>query len=183
MDALIIVDPQNDFITGTLPVPGAEEAMHRLAEKIASFPVSDIFVTMDCHPFDHMSFKERGGIWPVHCVKYSDGAAIEPVLMEALRKAEGKTVHFIEKGREADKEEYSAFETTYPELLDRAGQVYVTGLAGDVCVQTSIRDLAKLGLREKLTVVPDAAPSLDGGKILEDTVRELGLKTALLGEL
>ncbi len=31
---LVIVDPQNDFINGALPVPGAEKAMNDLAEYV-----------------------------------------------------------------------------------------------------------------------------------------------------
>lgn len=176
MKALIIVDPQNDFITGTLPVPGAEKAMRDLASSLGEFPVQHIFVTMDCHPFRHMSFEEEGGIWPVHCVKYSGGAAVEPVLMEALRMCGDKTVHFIEKGTLRDREAYSAFEESYPSLLDEADEIFVTGLAGDVCVQTSIKDLVRHGLAGKLTVVQKYCPSLDGGKLLSETAGELGLK-------
>ena len=178
MNALLIVDPQNDFITGSLSVPGALEAMGRLAGLLDKMPVTDIFVTMDCHPFDHMSFKDNGGIWPRHCVKYSEGAALLQPLIVALGQAGGsKGIHFIEKGTERDKEEYSAFETGYPPLFDEAEQIFVTGIAGDVCVKTSITDLARHGLSEKLVVIPDFCPSLDGGRLLEETIRNLNLRT------
>ena len=183
MNALIIVDPQNDFITGSLPVPGAQEAMRALAGTLGAIPADEVFVTADCHPFGHTSFKEEGGIWPVHCVKYSEGAAIEPVLLEALRTAKDKATRFLEKATAVDKDEYSAFETGYPKSLDEAETIFVAGLAGDVCVQTSIRDLAKHGLKDKITVITDAAPSLDGGARLGETIRELGLKKTTLKSL
>ena len=38
---LLIVDPQNDFITGTLPVEGAEERMKKLSKYPKEF-IEDI---------------------------------------------------------------------------------------------------------------------------------------------
>lgn len=177
--ALLIVDPQNDFITGTLPVPGAKEAMHLLADRIEELAPAYIFVTMDCHPLRHCSFQEEGGKWPRHCIKYSEGAAIEPKLMQALLNASdsGVDVRFIEKATDRKKDEYSAFEKRYPEIFDLTDEIMVAGLAGDVCVRTTITDLAKHGLASKLTVMPDASPSLDGGAILSETIKEINLKT------
>lgn len=60
--------------------------------------------------------------------------------------------------------------------MDEADEIFVTGLAGDVCVQTSIKDLVRHGLAGKLTVVQKYCPSLDGGKLLSETAGELGLK-------
>lgn len=177
MNALIIVDPQVDFVSGTLPVDRASEAMLTLSESLRHAPVDHIFVTMDCHPTDHMSFKENGGLWPVHCVKYSTGAAIDPTLMDTLlRLSHQIELHFIEKGTKTDQEEYSAFEKGYPSLLDEAEKVYICGIAGDVCVQNSIRDLAAHGLAEKLILLEDAAPSLDDGSTLAGVTRELGIR-------
>ena len=75
---LLIVDPQIDFITGTLPVAGAAEAMDALAkyvkEKGNEYNVK--IVTADWHPYHHSSFADEGGMWPRHCVQHSVGAAI-----------------------------------------------------------------------------------------------------------
>ena len=63
---LLIVDPQIDFITGTLPVAGAAEAMDALAkyvkEKGNEYTVK--IVTADWHPYHHSSFADEGGMWP-----------------------------------------------------------------------------------------------------------------------
>ncbi len=60
---LLIVDPQIDFITGTLPVAGAAEAMDALAkyvkEKGNEYTVK--IVTADWHPYHHSSFADEGG--------------------------------------------------------------------------------------------------------------------------
>lgn len=65
---LLIVDPQIDFITGSLPVPGAEDAMNALALYLQEYGhlYGHIFITCDRHHLSHSSFKEYGGKWPPH---------------------------------------------------------------------------------------------------------------------
>ena len=84
--ALLVVDPQIDFITGSLPVPGAEQAMDKLAEYIKEngAEYTHVIVTADRHPLTHCSFTQNGGEWPRHCVADSVGAAIWPAIMETL---------------------------------------------------------------------------------------------------
>lgn len=181
MKTLLIIDPQNDFVTGTLPVPGAVEQLEQLAKTLPHIPVHDIVLTMDCHPLGHSSFAPNGGPWPVHCVKYSEGAAILPCLFDALSTiGDPSRIHFIEKGKEINKDEYSAFEVHCPEVLKEAEEIYVCGVAGDVCVHTSISDLIRLGLKDKLTIITDASPSLDGGNKLNELIRHEALRACTL---
>ena len=58
-----------------------------------------IVVTMDQHPADHCSFDVSGGPWPIHCVRYTTGAALYPPLADAImdRKRQGQNVLFIPK--------------------------------------------------------------------------------------
>lgn len=179
MKILVIVDPQNDFITGSLPVQDAARAMDALAERLPQLQLDQIFVTMDCHPIKHMSFVAQGGPWPPHCMKYSEGAAIWEPLFEALSNHPAE-VHFIEKGTLLDKEEYSAFETVYPDAFDEADSIYLCGIAGNVCVLNSLKDLAHHGLGQKIWVVKDASPSLDDGSALNDMIKETGVGVTTL---
>lgn len=66
-NALIIIDPQNDFVKGSLAVPGAEEAMNNIIKFIEDHKqdLGYIAVTLDWHPLSHCSFKEFGGTWPI----------------------------------------------------------------------------------------------------------------------
>lgn len=141
---LLIVDPQNDFITGTLPVPQAEEAMHRLTSWILEHRglYTRIVVTMDQHPIGHSSFVEQGGLWPQHCVCYTEGAAIYPSVFEAILSVQ-KPIDFIEKGVELDRDEYSAFASQISPSLLEAEHIYLAGLAGDYCVRATEMDLLK----------------------------------------
>lgn len=60
---LLIIDPQVDFISGSLPVPGAEKAMYKLARWIETNPrtFDDIVVTLDSHLPGHVSFISSWG--------------------------------------------------------------------------------------------------------------------------
>ena len=59
---LLIVDPQVDFITGTLPVGGAAEAMDALATYVKEHGDEYIvkIATSDWHPYHHCSFADDG---------------------------------------------------------------------------------------------------------------------------
>lgn len=145
---LLIVDPQNDFITGALPVPGAEGAMNRLVfwMKDNSARYDDIVVTMDQHPHNHCSFASQGGLWPPHCIRYTDGAAIYPALhTEILYQVQqmGKRLHYIEKATTVERDAYSAFELELDEVLLSSDRIYLCGLAGDYCVAATHRDLLR----------------------------------------
>lgn len=149
---LLIVDPQNDFINGSLPVPGAEEAMDALAWYIRNtdgqYAVK--VVTCDCHPSDHMSFVDNGGQWPPHCVCRTVGVEIWPPVKSALDDTSGP-VMVLCKGDNADVEEYSILAnessaSTIDAIVKSYGitNVDVCGLAGDVCVAATIADVRRL---------------------------------------
>ena len=56
---LLIIDPQNDFINGSLPVKNADDCMYKLSEFILdkADKIDDIVVTLDSHQPGHVSFK------------------------------------------------------------------------------------------------------------------------------
>ena len=49
----------------------------------------------------------------------------------------------------------------------------VCGIAGDVCVLDTLKDLVAAGYKKKLHVLTDFCPSLDGGKALRKYLKEL----------
>lgn len=166
MNVLLIVDPQIDFISGSLAVESGASAMDWLAayteEHIAE--IDHIVITMDQHPIGHCSFAAAGGPWPPHCVRYSQGAAIYPPLFDTLLrvKEQVKSILFIEKATTIEKDSYSAFEQEVPELLREADTIYVAGIAGDFCVKSSVEDLQKHGLKEKIVMLPKGIAYING---------------------
>ncbi len=162
MKTLLIIDPQIDFISGSLAVEGATEAMDKLVLWLESHQedYDNILLTMDFHPYNHCSFAQQGGLWPSHCVQYSVGASFYPKLLEAIhRQAQlGKGFAVIRKGEQEDKEEYSAFKNAIPKELLDAEHIYMAGIAGDYCVKESYEDLVKTIPAQRIEKLEECIP-------------------------
>ena len=189
---LLCIDCQNDFLEGgKLAVKGAKGIMDDLTRYVEKYGKNykNIVFTMDQHPIKHCSFKENGGEWPMHCVQYSEGAAIyEPLLNAAINASKEATdlnISFIEKGRSPIKEEYSAFDESnknnkvqFFNIVDFRGikQIDVVGVAAEFCVLNSLKDLLKMGMGNKLNVMEEFIPAIGDGAVLQKFVEENNLK-------
>ncbi len=149
-DALVVVDVQVDFCPGgALPVPEGDAVVPVLNGWIARFVEAGlpIFASRDWHPPQHVSFRERGGPWPPHCVQNSPGAAFHPEL-----KLPRETV-VLSKGTDPDRDAYSAFDGTgLAQRLRQRGirRVTVGGLALDYCVRATVLDALREGFAVRL---------------------------------
>ena len=165
MNALIIVDIQNDFLPGgALAVPKGDEVVP-VANRVT--PKFDLVVaTQDWHPADHGSFaanhhgKRVGDVieldgleqilWPVHCVQGTSGAAF------AARLDTSRITRVFQQGTDPAIDSYSGFfdngrrqATGLGDYLKEQGvrDVYVLGLATDYCVKFTTLDAADLGFQ------------------------------------
>ncbi|NJE05874.1 nicotinamidase [Thermococcus sp. M36] len=147
-EALIVVDMQRDFMPGgALPVPDGDRIITRCNHYIEEFRRRGalIVATRDWHPPNHISFNERGGPWPAHCVQGTKGA-------EFVVELPADAV-IISKAAEPDKEAYSGFEgTDLAEILKKNGvkRVYVCGVATEYCVRATSLDAVKHGFETYL---------------------------------
>lgn len=180
---LVVVDYQYDFANpnGALYVNGGEKLQDKILKIIPNF--DGVIFTQDWHPLDHCSFKENGGIWPVHCVANTIGAGI-PVEMFKVAK---DYVLFL-KGEFSDSEEYGAFDPTkdailfseaygsmfYDEPYENSclDSVVVCGIAGDYCVLETLKNIVNEVGSEKVLVYLDGIVSIDGGTSLNTYIKE-----------
>lgn len=152
--ALIVVDVQNDFCPGgALAVPEGDQVVPVVNALARAFARRGrpVVATQDWHPADHVSFRERGGPWPPHCVQGTPGADLHPELRRE------PITHVVRKAYRPDQEAYSGFQGTgLAELLRGLGveEVYVCGVATDYCVNATALDAARAGFRT--AVVEDA---------------------------
>ena len=170
MNALIIVDLQNDFLPGgALPVPHGDEVIPLANELQRRFDL--VLATQDWHPPNHGSFaanhpgKKPGDrimldgieqiLWPVHCVQNTFGAEFAPAFDT------NRIAHVFHKGVERNIDSYSTFfdnahrrETGLADYLKKRSikNIYLMGLALDYCVKYSVLDARHLGLNTHVIV-------------------------------
>ncbi len=169
--ALIVVDVQNDFAdpSGGLSVAGGDAIVPPLNREIEAARAQGALVvyTQDWHPESTPHFAKDGGVWPVHCVQDTWGAAFHPELL-----VEGPIVRKGSNGEDG----YSGFTMRDPTsgatlpteleavLRDRGiERVRVAGLATDYCVKATALDAAALGFRTSLATHVIAAVDLEAG--------------------
>lgn len=185
MNALIIVDLQNDFCPGgALPVPRGDEIVDVVNRIQRCFDL--VVATQDWHPANHGSFatnypgKNPGDVieladlpqilWPVHCVQGTPGAELHPrldrsAIARVFRKGDDPTIDsysgFFDNGRRKS--------TGLGEYLKELAveDVYVCGLATDYCVKATAMDAVGLGFTTYL--VEDACR---GVNLSADDVRQ-----------
>ena len=69
---LIVVDMQEDFITGTLGSAQAREVLPKVAEKVKNFE-GEIIFTMDTHGEDYLDTQEGKNLPVAHCLENTPG--------------------------------------------------------------------------------------------------------------
>ena len=185
MITLVIVDCQNDFITGTMTVKGAKNSVEEIKKFIKNHKkeIDKIIFTVDWHPYNHMSFKRNGGLWPSHCVQYTPGACIEPKLLKFVQSMD-INYEVSQKGEIEEVEQYGAF-SEIEFVQDALGSRYyfdsiviadanttfvVCGIAGDYCVKSTIENMLAGEITPK--VFCPGIVSIDGGKIFSEFVKE-----------
>jgi nicotinamidase/pyrazinamidase len=173
--ALVLVDIQNDFCPGgALAVAGGDQIVEVVNRLIPQFRL--VISTQDWHPRNHISFKERGGPWPPHCVQNTPGAELHPALdTESIQ-------YYFRKASMPDRDAYSEFEgvdangRTLDDMLRslKVKRLYVCGLATDYCVRATVLDGLKNGY--EVYAITDAMRAVnvnpdDGQKALEEMAR------------
>ena len=141
MNALIVVDMQNDFNDfGKIQNIGSI----KMSENIKNFINKldrrkwKIIFSKDWHPFNHISFQ----YWPHHCIKNTLGANYMDELKDIKKDYE------IKKGTRKKKESFSCFKknkknkSKLNEYLksNNIENVYICGLIKEICVLESAKD-------------------------------------------
>lgn len=118
MKYLIVVDMQNDFITGTLGSKLAEAIVPNVVEKVKNFEGKIVF-TRDTHFIDYMQTQEGKKLPVEHCIKDTDGWQVcdelKPYVSEVVDKITFGSVDL-------------------PQLIKDADEIELCGLCTDICV-------------------------------------------------
>ena len=168
MNALILVDLQNDFMPGGALAVAEGDRVVAVANRL--IPHFDwVVATQDWHPAGHKSFAsghkgknigeliELDGLpqvlWPDHCVQGTRGAMLHKELDT------DRIQHIVQKGTDLQIDSYSGFfdnghrkSTGLSKILKKHGMtgVAVMGLATDYCVKFTALDAVELGMNTYL---------------------------------
>ena len=122
MKYLVIIDAQNDFITGSLGTPEAKSKIRPLAEYIKNFDGELIF-TADTHGNKYASSLEGKKLPVPHCVIHTNGWKINSLIKNA---AKNKNWTLITKNK------FGTIKIQKP--IKNPEEIYIAGFCTDICV-------------------------------------------------
>ena len=186
---LFIVDPQHDFIDGSLAVPNADKAMNALAEYIIANKdnYDAVAVSLDWHPKNHCSFigttlteadTKVKPSWPPHCQMFSKGAAAWQPILDALSDID---TYMLTKGSELIKDAYSLFQDmdsnlSFRNIMDdfSINEVHFCGIVREVCVMNTMKDFIRIFPNVKTKVLMQFTPEFneEGAKQFDEFLAE-----------
>lgn len=174
--ALIIVDLQNDFISGSLKVKNYSDMTQRINDLQKKFEF--VILTKDNHPFDHISFttsiiiendldldiitKKYLKSFPPHCIQNTWGNELDKELVIK------ENAFVVMKGENKYKEEFSGFSNENLNsflIKNDVKNVFVCGLVYEFCVGSTCIDSKLLGYNTYL--VKDLTISLNENKDID----------------
>ena len=126
---LIVVDYQNDFVTGALGFPGAVALEDRIAEKIRHYRASgdDVMFTFDTHTSQYLLSQEGRKLPVPHCIGGTEG-----------HKLYGKV------GQSADTEDWCFMKYTFGSdamydflKQNRYASIELVGVVTNICVMAN----------------------------------------------
>ena len=125
---LVVVDMQNDFITGPLGTPEARAIVPRVKEVIASEDWDRIFYLEDTHSNSYLGTQEGRKLPVKHCMMYTEGWQVPRDIKFAHPNVEPTSIMKFGFGskyllNEIDDEPYA--------------EIALIGLCTDICVITN----------------------------------------------
>lgn len=144
--ALLIIDVQNDFVSGSL---GSEYAQNtvvpNVVKLIEEFPTKNIYATLDTHLWNYAETQEGKKLPVEHCIAGTWGNQL------------------VDEIKDKIPEEHQIFKYTFganPEELKRLlrdySEIHVCGLCTDICVVSNALILKALFKEKKIIIHENA---------------------------
>lgn len=144
---LVVVDIQNDFVSGALGTKEAAAIIDNAAKFIKEFN-GEIFVTYDTHFEDYLNSSEGKKLPVIHCVKNTKGWQLNEKIEEALKVKDYTAI---------EKLTFGSIELP-KRIKEKAGEddfdITLIGLCTDICVVSNALIL-KASFYEKEVLVKE----------------------------
>ena len=154
---LIIVDMQNDFISGSLANPAAEAIVEPLCYYIKQFKGS-IICTRDTHDMNYLNTPEGKKLPVEHCIKDTAGWCVDARIQKALRD---RDVCFVNKPTFGSLEWLNGYNSHLGKC-----DIYLCGTCTDICVVSNALILKAAYPTAIIYVLPDLCAGLTKEKHL-----------------
>jgi nicotinamidase-related amidase len=125
MKVLLVIDMQNDFISGALGSPEAQAIVERVAAKIKDFD-GQVWATRDTHEENYLSTAEGRKLPVAHCIRGTAGHEIHPEIQKLL------TTPPIDKKTFGSTELGELLVSLHQE--ERIESITLVGVCTDICV-------------------------------------------------
>lgn len=125
---LIIIDMQNDFVTGSLGTPEAVTIVDRIKNKIENEfdDLDGVFFTRDTHGYDYFNTQEGKKLLIKHCIFETAGWTIVDKLIEPFLTHKNIFIKTINKNK------FGTFE--WEKYIKYPSEIEICGVCTDICV-------------------------------------------------
>ena len=146
---LVVVDMQNDFITGVLGTEEAKVITPKVAQYIRDHADKDtvLFFTRDTHDADYLNTQEGKKLPIPHCLKDTYGWELAPEMEEVIYDTRDK---------------YSDFDTYFPYVSDHIidkptfGSIDLQNLLYVLDEEDDVKEITLLGVCTDICVISNA---------------------------
>ncbi len=150
---LVVIDYQNDFVTGALGFDDAHNVEPRIVKLLEEFKQNgdDIMFTQDTHFANYLETQEGRNLPIVHCIQGTEG-----------HKIHGKPALFVKDAKKVyEKNAFGSLAFANDIVKENYSEIVLVGLVTNICI-VSQAVLAKTALPEALiTVYADGVNSYD----------------------
>ena len=132
---LVVIDMQNDFLTGSLKNNEHERVTKEVVNVINNDKYDEVFLTRDTHDDKYLNSQEGKRLPVVHTQINEWGWQIEDSVMSAINNNFDNTnVHFINKPTFGSKDLQSIFEKLEKKYASEGLQIDFCGVCNGICV-------------------------------------------------
>lgn len=125
--ALIVIDMQNDFITGVLGNEECQAIVPNIVSRIKEVKGKgyDLFYTKDTHKDDYLETQEGLNLQVKHCIKYTKGWELIPEIKDLL--SEGSTTSVL-------KYTFGSADLAKIVYQNEYDEIELIGVCTDICI-------------------------------------------------
>lgn len=128
---LVVVDVQNDFVTGSIGSPAAVAVIPNICKKIENFE-GKVVATQDTHYGYYLETQEGKNLPILHCIEDTWGHDIQGSVFAAINRKQSRDII-----RKPTFGSYDLLKTLFDISSAELEEIIVVGLVTDICVITN----------------------------------------------